>query len=240
MPAAHLNSELQRLSDEELARQTQAGSLIAFEELVFRYEGRIYAFVLQLCRNSADAGEVTQETFLKAFRTIALYNPNRSFPPWLFTIARRKCIDHHRAAPPLSDAPVPDRTDGTDPADSLAVQEDRDWLWALARRVLPPAQFQALWFNYAAEMKVEDIARVLKRTRTHIKVMLFRARRTLRRALEESKPGFLSMEPASPGSGVLPLPAASAPPRRIVRPWALPAGGVEATAATNLGPMAGT
>jgi len=229
-----LNSELQRLSDEELARQTQAGSLIAFEELVFRYEGRIYAFVLQLCRNSADAAELTQETFLKAFRTIVLYNANRSFPPWLFTIARRKCIDHHRAAPPLSDAPAPDRTDGTDPADLLAVREERDWLWTLARQVLPSAQFQALWLNYAAEMRVEDIARVLKRTRTHIKVMLFRARRTLRRALEESKPGFLSIEPAVPGSAVLPLPARPASPRRIVKPWTLPADAVEAAAAGKL------
>jgi RNA polymerase sigma-70 factor, ECF subfamily len=194
-PVEHLNPELQRLSDEELARQTQAGSLIAFEELVFRYGGRIYAFVLQLCCNTADAEEVTQETFVKAFRAIALYNPRHAFPPWLFTIARRKCIDHHRAALPLSDAPAPDRTDGTNPAELLASQDDKDCLWALARQALPPSQFQALWLNYAAEMKVAEIAQVLNRTRTHIKVMLFRARRTLRRALEESRPGFLSVKP---------------------------------------------
>ncbi len=195
LPAERLNSELQLLSDEELARQTQAGSLNAFEELVFRYEGRVYSFVLQLCRNSADAAEVTQETFIKAFRTIALYNPRYTFPPWLFTIARRKCIDHYRAAPPLSQAPALDRTDGTDPAQVLASQEDRDCLWALARRVLSPAQFQALWLNYSAEMKVAEIARVLNRTRTHVKVMLFRARHTLRRALEASEGGFFSANP---------------------------------------------
>jgi RNA polymerase sigma-70 factor, ECF subfamily len=181
-----VNAELQGLSDEELARQTKAGSLAAFEELLQRYERRIYAFVLQACRNSADAAEVTQETFVKAFRHIGLYNPRYAFRTWLFTIARRKCIDHHRAAPPPSDSAVPDRADGSDPAEVLAAQEDKDSLWALARRVLPPAQFQALWFSYAVEMKVEEIARVLGRTRTHVKVMLFRARRTLRRAIDES------------------------------------------------------
>ena len=195
LPARNVNSELQRLTDEELARQTRAGSLTAFEELIFRYERRIYAFVLQMCRNSADAAEVTQETFLKTFRNIALYDPRHAFHTWLFTVARRKCIDHHRAARPLTDAPAPDRADPTDPAEALASQEDRDGLWALARRVLPPAQFEALWLNYAVEMKVEEIAQVLHRTRTHIKVMLFRARRTLRRALEESEPGSLSVNP---------------------------------------------
>ena len=195
LPARTVNSELERLSDEELARQTRAGSLTAFEELILRYERRIYAFVLQLCGNSADAAEVTQETFLKAFRNIALYDPRHAFPAWLFTVARRKCIDHHRAAPPLSDAPEPDRADPTDPAEVLASQEDRDNLWALARRVLPPAHFQALWLNYAVEMNVGEIAQVMRRTRTHIKVMLFRARRTLRGALEESEPGFLSLDP---------------------------------------------
>jgi len=195
--AAHLNSELQSLADEELARQTQAGSLDAFEELVSRYEGRIYAFALQLCRNPADAAEIVQETFLKAYRTIALYNPNRGFPPWLFTIARHKCIDHHRAAPPLADASVPDRAHGADPSEVLASQEDKDCLWALARRVLPPAQFQALWLSYGAEMKIGDIARVLGRTRTHIKVMLFRARRTLRRELEQPGPAFLCVTPTA-------------------------------------------
>jgi RNA polymerase sigma-70 factor (ECF subfamily) len=193
LAAQNVNSELQRLSDEELARQTQAGSLTAFEELLFRYEHRVYAFTRQFCRNPADAAEVTQETFLKAFRNIALYDPRRAFTAWLFTIARRRCIDHHRAAPLSSDAPAPEQADTSDPAEVLAGQEDRDSLWALARQLLPPAQFQALWLNYAADMKVEEIARVLNLTRTHIKVMLFRARRKLRRALEDSRPGLLSI-----------------------------------------------
>ena len=239
-PAGHVNSELQQLSDEELARQTQAGSLVAFEELVFRYERRIYGFTLQFCHNADDAAELTQETFLKAFRSIASYNPRHTFPPWLFTIARRKCIDHHRAAPPPPEAPVPDRTDGTDPAELLAAQEDRNSLWSLARRMLPPAQFQALWLHYAEDMEIEGIARVLNRTRTHIKVMLFRARRTLQRSLEESKPGYLFIEPEStPLLAAAPATTTGAP-RRMIKPWALSARPAEATSATNLGPIAGT
>jgi RNA polymerase sigma-70 factor, ECF subfamily len=178
-------SDLQRLFDEELARETRAGSLAAFEELVYRYEGRIYAFVTQCCRNRADAQELTQDTFVRAFQAIAQFDPRRGFAPWLFTIARRKCIDHHRAAPPaVAEEPMPELPDLVDPSELLARREERENLWQLARRRLPEAQFQALWLRYAEDMSVAGIARVLGKTQTHVKVLLFRARNTLARELK--------------------------------------------------------
>jgi RNA polymerase sigma-70 factor (ECF subfamily) len=192
-------SDFQRFSDEELARQTQAGSLAAFEELVCRYEHRIYAFVANCCRNGSDAREITQDTFVRAFQAIAQFDSRRGFAPWLFTIARRKCVDHHRAAPPAAaDEPMPELRDDDDPAELLARQEERQNLWQLAREHLPEAQFQALWLRYAEEMGVEGIARVLRKTRVHVKVILFRARQALGRELK-----------AGQGAGVLIRPATS-------------------------------
>jgi len=167
-----------------LARESQAGSFSAFEELVLRYEGRIYGFVLNSCRNAADAREITQDTFVRAFHAITQFDSRRDFAPWLFTIARRKCIDRHRSAPPLSDEAIPDRSDPHDPAEALAQREDRQNLWDLARRRLPLAQFQALWLRYAEDMTVAEIAPVLRRTKTHVKVLLFRARTALGRELK--------------------------------------------------------
>jgi RNA polymerase sigma-70 factor, ECF subfamily len=234
-----VNSGFQQRSDEDLARETQAGSLPAFEELVFRYERRIYGFTLQLCSNAADAAEITQETFVKAFRNIAQFDPRHAFPGWLFTIARHNCIDHHRAAPPLSEAAAPEGTDNVDPAEVLASQEDRDNLWSLARRVLPSAQFQALWLTYAADMKAREVSRVMNRTITHIKVMLFRARRTLRRGLEESQLDSPLVERAATGSLSASKEAGGAAARRVMKPWAFPAGPAHAVAASKLGPIPG-
>ena len=101
--------ELPSVPDEELARRTQAGSLEAFEQLVYRYEGRVHAFVTQFCRNPTDVGEVTQDTFVRAFQRMEQFDSRRVFAAWLFTIARRQCIDRHRAAPPVAAAPMPDR-----------------------------------------------------------------------------------------------------------------------------------
>jgi len=176
-------ADFQRCSDEELARQSQAGSLAAFEELVYRYEGRIYGFVANSCRNAADAREVTQDSFVRAFQAIGQFDCRRGFGPWLFAIARRKCIDHHRAAPPAADERIPELPDNDDPAELLARQEERQTLWDLARRRLPEAQFEALWLRYAGDMSVAGVAEVLRKTQTHVKVLLFRARRVLAREL---------------------------------------------------------
>ncbi len=170
-------------ADEELARQTQAGSLAAFEQLVYRYEGRVHAFVSQFCRNATDASELTQDTFVKAFQKIAQFDSRRNFAAWLFTIARRKCIDRHRNAPPAAGDSLPELSDDNNPSELAARREEEKNLWQLARRCLGENQFQALWLHYAEDMDVARIAQVLGKTRVHIKVMLFRARQILGREL---------------------------------------------------------
>jgi RNA polymerase sigma-70 factor, ECF subfamily len=176
--------ELETLSEAELARQSQAGSLEAFEQLVYRYEHRVYAFVFQFRRSRADASEVTQETFVRAFQAIAQFDPRHAFGPWLFTIARRKCIDHYRAAPAAAAELSVEPEDPDDPATLLARREEYDELWRVARNRLPDVQFQALWLRYVEEMDVAQVARVLRKSRTHVKVLLFRARQLLGRELE--------------------------------------------------------
>ncbi len=167
-----------------MARQTQAGSLAAFEELVCRYEGRVYGFVTNCVGNALDAREVTQDTFVRAFQAMGRFDCRRAFAPWLFAIARRKCIDHRRAAPPAADAPMPELPDDVDPAELLARREQQQELWGLARRCLPEVQFEVLWLRYVEDLSVADVAHVLGKTQTHIKVLLFRARLALRRQLE--------------------------------------------------------
>lgn len=172
------------IPDEELAREAREGSMRAFEELVHRYEHRVHGFVNQFCRNGADAREITQDTFVKAFQSLEQFDVRRNFAAWLFTIARRKCIDWHRAAPAGTRQVGAESMDEIDPAESLARREDGETLWRVARKRLGENQFMALWLHYAEDMEVARIAEVLGKSRTHVKVMLFRARTTLGRELK--------------------------------------------------------
>ncbi len=171
-------------SDEELARQTQAGSLAAFEQLVERYERRVHAFVFQFCRHATDASEITQDTFVKAFQRLAQFDAKRDFAAWLFTIARRQCIDRYRSAPPEADGVAPDGVDEADPAELAARREEGSQLWRIARKQLGENQFQAVWLFYAEDMEVAGIAQVMGKSRVHVNVLLFRARQVLGRHLE--------------------------------------------------------
>src|ERR1043166_189524 len=141
--------EFQTLSDEDLARQTQAGSLPAFEELVHRYGNRVCGFVARACGQCGDPQEVTQQTFVRAFQSIAQFDSNRDFAPWLFTLARHISIDRHRKRLPEADEAPPEQVDYADPSELLAQREERRDLWRLAQRRLPEIQFQTLWLRYA-------------------------------------------------------------------------------------------
>jgi RNA polymerase sigma-70 factor (ECF subfamily) len=103
---------------------------------------------------------------------------------------------------------MPEPQDDDDPAELLARQEERQGLWGLARRRLPEAQFQALWLRYAEDLSVAGIAQVLHKTQTHVKVLLFRARRVLARELKAGhasglRTGSMLMQSAVDLSGAL-------------------------------------
>jgi RNA polymerase sigma-70 factor (ECF subfamily) len=185
------------VSDAELARQSQAGSMPAFEELVYRYEQRVYGFAFQCSHSREDAREIAQDTFVKAFQALSQFDTRQSFAAWIFTICRHKCIDRlRRARPSMQGQMAPELADHVTPAETLARQEDTKAVWALAARHLPPAQLEALWLRYVDDLGVDEIARVLHRTQTHIKVLLFRARKTLAARLQPVMPSLRS-EPSS-------------------------------------------
>jgi RNA polymerase sigma-70 factor, ECF subfamily len=201
---ARVSPERQLVSDEELARLARAGSLTGFEELVYRYEARIFNFLANCCRNPTDARDLTQETFVAAYRNVERFDPARSFATWLFTIARRKLIDDRRGQRRLPEQSTPEQIDGDDPAVLLARREAQQDLWQVAGDRLSAVQFQALWLKYAEEMSVRDIARVLRRTQTHVKVILFRARVALGDALQAERLREGSQSGAGPQSPRLP------------------------------------
>jgi RNA polymerase sigma-70 factor (ECF subfamily) len=168
-------------SDEELACRAQGGCAASFDQLLRRFQTP----VLQFLRHrglGADAEDVTQETFLRAYENLHRYSRRWAFSAWLFTIARRTSINHRRRLRPgTNEAAAVDaaRSADAEPLEALVTQESRQGLWDLATRVLSEEQTTALWLLYVEDMPVRSIASVLGRSRASVKIMLFRARRKL-------------------------------------------------------------
>ena len=80
-------------SENELIEATKGGDSNAFGELVKLYEKKIYSYALGMLSNPDDAFDIAQDTFMKAYRSIAFFKGESSFYTWLYTICRNCCYD---------------------------------------------------------------------------------------------------------------------------------------------------
>jgi RNA polymerase sigma-70 factor (ECF subfamily) len=87
---------MELLTDEQLIQQYAGGNDQALETLIQRYLPLVYGFILHSIGEVAQSEDLTQEVFLKVWRSIKKYNPEKSFKTWVFTIARRTLIDYYR------------------------------------------------------------------------------------------------------------------------------------------------
>jgi RNA polymerase sigma-70 factor (ECF subfamily) len=168
-------------SEQDLARAAQAGSSEAYSVLVKNHYPAIHAFLITLLGNRTDAEDLTQETFLHALTKIRHFNPSLPFRPWIFTIARRLAIAHWRRQRPT--VPLDDSTPHPE-APTADSAEDAAQLWQIIRTQLKPDEFSALWFFYREHLTVKELAKVLRKSQSHTKVILHRARTHLRDHLD--------------------------------------------------------
>lgn len=84
------------LDDLELVAKSRTGDLNAFEELVHRYENKIFNFIYRFIGNWADASDLSQETFIRVYKSLSGFRQNSSFAAWLYRIAANICRDELR------------------------------------------------------------------------------------------------------------------------------------------------
>jgi RNA polymerase sigma-70 factor, ECF subfamily len=182
---------------EELAVRAQSGgkaAVDAYSELVTRFHPRVYNFLLRRLA-PADAEDLTQEAFIRAWQRIETYNPRFRFSTWLFTIAQRLAISHSRSDPARRERELGIHSEGRhEPVDSLARREQQVRIWGLVEKILAPEQQTAIWLRYVEGLAIGDIAGVLGRTQVSVRVMLFRARAVLAQRLEQTDDGISEVE----------------------------------------------
>ncbi len=151
-----------------------------FAALVKEHQHRLCNFLQRYTRNRQDAEDLTQDTFHKALRNFHRYDGRASFAAWLYTIARNTAYNHHRdrKATQALDFEVPSSTASPDTTAEDA--DERNSLWAQVEQ-LPSPYDEVLILRYRESLSVQDVARVMKRTETGVKVLLFRARAQLRK-----------------------------------------------------------
>lgn len=163
----------------ENAPSAPAADRAAFAALVEEHQDRLRGFLYRYTRNRQDAEDLTQDTFVKAFRAYHRYDPRYSFATWLYTIARRTAYNHFRDAKPAEALAFDVAETAPAPDERAAQVDERSWVWEAAKRLKPEFR-EALVLKYVEDLSIEEIARVLRKSQTNVKIILFRARNSLK------------------------------------------------------------
>ena len=87
------HTEAPRVEDLQLVQQAQKGDFGAYDELIRRYQERIYATIYHMTSNHEDANDLAQDTFIKAFHALKSFKGGSSFYTWIYRIAVNKTIN---------------------------------------------------------------------------------------------------------------------------------------------------
>jgi RNA polymerase sigma-70 factor (ECF subfamily) len=179
-----------------LVTELQAGSDAAFDWLVTYYHAGVYNLVYGILSDSADAADVTQEVFLRAFRGIRGFRQGSSLKTWLYRISvrqalnhRRWCWRHHRQQVSI-DADVEGRNPALDLKDLEATpleQVEAAEMQAVVRRALaqvPDVFRSAVILRDLEGLSYEEVAEVLEVSVGTVKSRILRGRRILREILD--------------------------------------------------------
>jgi RNA polymerase sigma-70 factor (ECF subfamily) len=83
----------QTLDDATLVKRSRRGDMAAYDELIRRYQERIYATIYHMTANHEDANDLAQETFIKAYQALRSFKGDSSFYTWIYRIAVNKTIN---------------------------------------------------------------------------------------------------------------------------------------------------
>jgi len=208
-----------KLTDRELVDRARDGDADAFGQLVRRHQQRIHRLAIHMLRDRAEAEDVMQETFVRAYRALDRFDGRSEPYTWLYRIAMNLCIDrarsHKRAqkvefdeavdreGEEAGDSGISPHRLGFDPAQAVRDREIRERVSAAMAR-LSPNHRAVLTLREIDGLAYKEIAEVMQCSEGTVMSRLFHARKYMQemlRSLVEEEAPATARAPAGAGSG---------------------------------------
>ena len=184
--------------DSVLVERAQKGEVAAFEALMNRHRDKVYGLARRMTRSEADAAEITQETFLAAYRTLATFRSDAAFTSWLHRIAANFALmrlRHRKVSTGLEDSIegptfnergtlLDSVADWHANAETLTIDAELRTIIEKASDSLPEDYRQAFLLRDVEGLSYEDIASTTGQTIANVKTRIHRARLAMRAAID--------------------------------------------------------
>lgn len=178
------------MTDGQLLRELRNGSESAFEAMVYRYHGAIYAYLYRMLGGEKPLAEdLTQECFLRAIQAIRNGMLPDLLRPWLYKIAGNLCRDYWRKGQagkevPLLETDQPVSWSEESVASIFDRQQERERVVAAVQQ-LNPEKRNLIVLRFYQELKLEEIGRILEIPLSTVKSRLYQSLGELNRLLQE-------------------------------------------------------
>jgi RNA polymerase sigma-70 factor, ECF subfamily len=185
--------------DKELMVRIAGGDEDALRELIEKHQGTVYGTISKMLGDPIEAQDLAQQVFVRIYRAAGSYRALAQFKTWMFTIVRNLVFNEHRRRsratfvplhPPENESGAAGSSGGLDLPDTVKTPDEnaleKEMLRAIDQAILalPEQQRLAIVLRRYDEFSYEQIAEILKTSVPATKSLLFRARETLRKALE--------------------------------------------------------
>jgi RNA polymerase sigma factor (sigma-70 family) len=176
--------------DKAYIEQVLSGKLSAFTYIIDHHKDKAFNLAFRICGNREEAEEITQDSFLKAYRSLNGFKMKSSFATWLYRIVYNTSISYIRVRKKgvllLEDFPA-DATDFVrdNSTEEEADKEYRNALVAFALQKINEEERGLITLFYYEDMSSDEISEVTGISKSNIKVRLFRARQKMLEIIEK-------------------------------------------------------
>jgi RNA polymerase sigma-70 factor (ECF subfamily) len=171
-------------NDQHYIEKVLQGDANSFAILVDRYKDMVFSVALKVVKNREEAEEVSQDTFIKAYRSLKSFKGDAKFSTWLYKIAYHNCMDRVKKIAKAYhtgtiDEVTENRIKATDDVLKTIEQKERAIIIKECLGELPEDERAILWFFYFEELSLKEITEVTDYSENNVKVKLHRARKKL-------------------------------------------------------------
>jgi len=177
--------------DDYYIKKTLEGDSSSFGVLVERYQNMVFALALKMLKHREESEEVSQDTFIKVYKSLSKFHGESKFSTWIYKIAYNTCLDRiKKNSKYRNDVEIDEITSNqishTESIFDSLENKERSYIVKECMDKLPEDERIIIHLFYFEELSLKEIVKIVSMTEGNVKVKLFRARKKLFSIFKES------------------------------------------------------